>query len=136
VLHPCEVAAFGGRHAGEVAAIGIAGPDFVAPFLQREGRIGDNAVEGGEAVAEEEGGIPQGVATHDLKVRRAVQEEVHAGDSGGGEVFLLTVELAPKRAGIAMLAPDVLNGLQQHAAGATGRVIDRLALAGVEKKHH
>lgn len=136
MLHPGEVAALGGRHPGEVAAIGIAGPDFVAPLLQREGRIGDDAVEGGEAVPQEKGGIPQGVATHDLKVRRAVQKEVHAGDGGGGQILLLTVEPAPKRADIAPCLLHMMDGLQQHAARAAGGIVNGLALVWVEDVHH
>ncbi len=136
VLHPGEVAALGGRHPGEVAAIRITGPDLVAPFLQREGRIGDDAVEVGEVVAGEESGATQSIATHNLKVRRAVQEEVHARDGGGGQIFLLPVELAPERADIATRLLHMLDGLQQHAAGAAGGVINRLALTGIEDVHH
>ena len=136
VLHEGVVAALGGWHAGKVAAIGVAGPDFVAPFLQRERRIGDDAIEGGKAVAEEECWIPQCVAANDLEVRRTVQEEIHAGDGGGGEVFLLAEELAPERADIAPRFLHVVDGLQQHAAGAAGGVVNRIALARVEDVHH
>jgi hypothetical protein len=87
VLHPGVVAAFAGRHAGEVAAVGVAGPDLVAPLFEGERRIGDDAVKGGEVVAEKESGQAEGVAPDDLEIRRAVQEEVHPGDGGGGEVF-------------------------------------------------
>ena len=68
VLHPGVVAAFARRHAGEVPSVRIAGPDFVAPFLQREGRIGDDAVERGEVVAREERRVAQRVAAHDLEI--------------------------------------------------------------------
>ena len=136
VLNPGEVAALGGRHPGEVAAVRIAGPDLVAPLLEREGRIGDDAVEGGEAVAEEKRGAAQGIAAHDLEVRRAVQEKIHAGDGGGGEVFLLTVELAPERAVVAVGFLHMLDALDEHAAGAAGWVVEGLAFAGIEDVHH
>ena len=136
VLHPGEVAADWRRQTGEVAAEGIVGPQFLAPLLQRERRIGDHAVEGGEAVAVEEGRVAQRVAAHDLEILDAVQEQVHPGDGRGGEVLLLPVQLAPQTLHVAMLLFDVLHGGQQHAAGAAGRVVDGLALLGVEHVDH
>ena len=136
VLHPGVVAALAGRHPGEVAAVGIAGPDLLAPLLQRERRIGDDAVEGGEAVAREERRVAQRVAAHDLEVLGAVQEQVHPRDGRGGEVLLLAEELAPERAVIAVVLSDMVNGLEQHAAGAAGRVVDGLAFLRVEDVDH
>ena len=57
VLNPGVVAALRRRHPSEVTAVWIAGPDFLAPFLQREWRIGDHAVERGEVVAEKKAGL-------------------------------------------------------------------------------
>ena len=99
VLHPGVIAALAGRHAGEIPAIRIAGPDFLAPFFQRERRIGDHTVKGGEVVAGEKCRAAERIAPHDLKVRRAMQEQVHAGDGGGGEVLLLPEELCPRGCG-------------------------------------
>ena len=121
VLHPGVVAALARRHPGEVSAVRIACPDFVAPFLQRERRIGDDAVERGEVVAGEERRVAQRVAAHDLEIRRAVQEEIHAGDGGGGEILLLSEQLAPKRAVVAVVLAHVMDGFQQHAARAARR---------------
>jgi hypothetical protein len=136
VLHEGVVAALRGRHAGEVPAIGIAGPNLVTPFLQGEGRIGDDAVEGGEVVAGVERRVPQGVAAHDLEIRGPVQEEVDAGDGGGGEILLLTVELTPKRADITAGLLHMMDGLKQHATGAAGGIVNGLALSGIEDVHH
>ena len=105
-------------------------------FSSENGRIGDDAVEGGEVVAGEEGRLAQRVAADDLEIRRAVQKEVHPRDGGGGEVLLLAEELAPKRAVVAVVFADVVDGLQQHAAGAAGRVVDGLALLGIEDVDH
>ena len=136
VLHPGVVAALVRRHAGEVASVGIAGPDLVAPLLQRERRIGDDAVERRQVVAREERRVAQRVAANDLEVRGAVQEQVHPGDGGGGEVLLLTEELAPERAVVAVLLPHVVDGFEQHAARAARRVVDGLAFVRVEDVDH
>src|SRR5215470_2163111 len=97
VLHPGVVTTFGRRHAGEVPSVGIVAPDLVTPFFEGEGRIGDDAIERRQVIAREERRITQRVATYDLKIRRAMEEEVHPGNGGGGEVFLLAEELAPER---------------------------------------
>ena len=136
VLDEGVVPTLGRRHAREVATVRVAGPDIVAPLLQGEGGIGNHAIESGKAVGGVEGGIAQSIATDNLKVRCAVEEEVHPGNGGGGEVFLLPKELAPECADIAARLLQMMDGLQQHAAGAAGRVIDGLALAGIEDGYH
>ena len=65
-----------------------------------------------------------------------MQEQVHAGDGGGGEVLLLAEELAPERAVVAVVLLDVVDGLQQHAAGAAGGVVDGFAFLRVEDVDH
>jgi hypothetical protein len=65
-----------------------------------------------------------------------VQEQVHARDGRGGEVLLLAEELAPQALYVAVLFLHVLDGGEQHAASAAGRVVDGLALAGVEHLDH
>lgn len=65
-----------------------------------------------------------------------MQVEVHAGDGGGGEVLFLPVKLPPQRADITPRLLHVVDGLQQHAAGATCRVVDGLAFAGIEDVYH
>src|SRR5438876_7819314 len=44
VLHPSIITALAGWHPGKVAAVWVAGPYLVAPLLEGERRIGDNAV--------------------------------------------------------------------------------------------
>ena len=108
------------------------GPLGLAPVLQRERRVGDDAVELGQVVAGVEGGVAQGVLADDLEVLDAVEQQVHPGDGGGGEHLLLAVELAPQGLGAAAGRLDVLDDLDEHAAGAAGRVVDGLALLRVE----
>jgi hypothetical protein len=65
-----------------------------------------------------------------------MQEEVHAGNGGSGEVLLLAKELAPERAVIAVILFHMVHSFEQHATGATGRVVDGLALARIEQVDH
>ena len=83
-------------------------------------------------VAGVEGGAAQGVLADDLEVLDAVEQQVHAGDGGGGEHLLLAVELAPQGLGAAAGGLHVFDDLDEHAARAAGRVVDALALDGVE----
>ncbi len=64
----------------------------------------------------------------------AVQEQVHPGDRRGSVVELLAVEaqVAPFLA----LAAQLGGGGDQHAAGAAGGVVDRLARLGLEHQRH
>ncbi len=65
-----------------------------------------------------------------------MQHEVHARDGRGGEVLLLAVDLAEERARVAARALHVLDGAEQHAARAAGRVVDALAFLRVEDVDH
>jgi len=65
-----------------------------------------------------------------------VQEQVHAGNGRGGEILLLAEDFAPQAFYITMLFLHVLDSGEQHAAGAAGRVVDGLALFGVEHLDH
>ena len=76
------------------------------------------------------------VLAHDLEVLDAVQHEVHARDGRRGEVLLLAVDLPEERARVAARALHVLDGAEQHAARAAGRVVDALAGLRVEQFHH
>ena len=136
VLHPGIVAGLGGRHPGKVPPIRIAGPNLVAPFFQRERRIGDDAIKAGEAVASKKGRGAQGIAAHDLKIRRTMQEQVHPGDGGGGEIFLLAKQLAPQGAVVAVVLLHMVDGFQQHAARAASRIVNGLAFFRVEDVDH
>src|SRR5205807_2913622 len=66
---------------------------FVSPLFQRERRIGDDGIERGKVVPGEKCRAAQGVAAHDLEIRRAMQEQVHARDGRGCEVLLLEKNL-------------------------------------------
>jgi hypothetical protein len=90
VLHPGVVAAFARRHTRKVPAVGIAGPDFVTPFLQREGRIGDDAVKCGEVVTREKCRVAKCITTDYLKICSAVQKKIHPCDSGRGQILFLS----------------------------------------------
>ena len=65
-----------------------------------------------------------------------MQEQVHARDGGGGQVFFLAEQLAPQCAVILMPLTDVVYGFQQHAARSAGGVVDGFAFARVEDIHH
>ena len=68
-------------------------------------------------------GLVMRVALLDVGVLVAVQDHVHLGQRPGGVVLLLAVDRdAARRFG---------GGLEQQRAGAAGRVVDRLVLAGV-----
>ncbi len=50
--------------------------------------------------------------------------------------FSCAEELAPERAVVAVVLADMVDGLQQHAAGAAGGIVDGLAFPGVEDVDH
>lgn len=101
VLGPGEVAILCRWHASEVASVGVLGPDLVPPLLQGERRVGDDAVERGEAPAGVECRVTQGISALYVEVLRAVEKEVHPGDGGGGQVLLLPVEVAEHQLSVA-----------------------------------
>ena len=138
VLDPGVVAVAVRRQAVRGAAPRVGLPDLAAPLLERERRIGDHAVEGGEAAGARVGErrAAERVLAHDLEVLDAVEHEVHPGDGRGGEVLLLAVDLAEERARVAARALHVLDRPEQHAARAAGRVVDALALLRVEDVDH
>ena len=138
VLDPGVVAVALRRQAVRGAAPRVGFPDLAAPLLERERRIGDDAVEGGEAAGARVGErrAAERVLADDLEVLDAVEHEVHAGDGRGGEVLLLAVDLAEEGARVAAGALHVLDRPEEHAAGAAGRVVDALALLRVEDVDH
>ncbi len=62
-----------------------------------------------------------------------MEEQVHLGDGGGGQVHLLAVE--PEGAGVAAVGADAVDRLDQHPARAAGRVVDGLIRLGGEHPH-
>jgi len=127
VLHPREVAGLLRRGAGDVPLVRVGLPLADAPLFEREGRVGDDAVELGQGVARQEFRLPQGVAAGDLEVFDVVEQQVHPGDAGRGQVLLLPEEFAEHGPRVAARPPDVIDGGEQHAAGAAGRVVNRFA---------
>src|SRR5439155_10393326 len=133
VLDPGPVGVPLGWDAPElVATPPVGGPRLLAPVLQRERRIGEDAVEPSHAGAVEERWRAQGVIADDAEVLDPVQEQVHPGDAGGGEHLLLAVQLAPEGLGPAAVGLHMLDDLDEHAAGAAGGIVDRLAFLRVE----
>ena len=98
----------------------IVGGVFRAPFVQREGRIGDDHVEGDQPVILDELRIGQRVAPFEPRAVDAVQEHVHLGERVRAAINLLTVEHHMARA-------DELRRLDQQRSGTAGRVADLLA---------
>jgi hypothetical protein len=136
VLNPGEVAGFGWRQPGKVAAVGVVDPDVVSPLFQGEGRIGDHAVKGGEAVARIKGGQAQGVAAFDMEIFRAMEKEVHPGNGGCGQVLFLAIELAQHEILVAAMLFDIVQRLEEHAAGPAGRIIDGFPGLGRKDADH
>lgn len=100
-------------------------PRVVAPTLQREWRIGEHTVEGSDGlgtVTHNVLGIEEGVATSDRRVVDVVQEQVHLADRPRVQVLLLTEKRKALR--VPSLPFEVVDRLQQHAAGAAGGVVD------------
>src|SRR5450830_344034 len=64
----------------DVASPWISRPCITIPLLDRVWRISQHDVKLHEPIALDEGWMRQGIATHDMKVLDAVQEEVHAPD--------------------------------------------------------
>ena len=138
MLHPGHVGVAVRRQASEGPAPGIALPELTAPGLQRKRRVGDHHIKGAQATGGGIGehGVSQGVAPLDHEVLQSMEEEVHSRHGGGGEVFLLAENLAKEGARVPSTSMNMLNGSQQHAAGATGWVVDRFPLLRIHDVHH
>ena len=72
----------------------------------------------------------------DLEVLDAVEDEVHSGNRGGREVPFLAVGFAEEGARVAAVSLHVIDGGEQHAAGAASGVVNRLALFRIEDLGH
>ena len=125
VLHKGKIAIRFGRAAVFVAAVGVAlGPDFMPPFFERKGRVGNNPVKGHKrlALAHQMLGVAQGIATQNIGVVNIVQKQVHLADGPCVQVHLLPEHA--QRTRVAPLARNVVKGLQQHAARTAGGVVN------------
>ena len=87
------VALLGGWLAPFEALVGVIGRrEAGAPGLDRERRIGDDEIVGAEFFGVLELGIGEGVARQDVGGGEVVQDHVHAGQAGGGQVHFLTLQ--------------------------------------------
>src|SRR5207245_2260400 len=109
-------------------------PEIAAPLFERERRVRDDTVEREKTTGARIGecGTTERVFSCDLKVLDAVQHEVHARDRRGRQVLFLTVDLAKEGAGVTVFPPNMLDRSEEHAAGAAGRVINRLTFFRIE----
>jgi hypothetical protein len=65
-----------------------------------------------------------------------VKKQIHPGDGGRGQIFFLPEQFAPKRAVVTVVGFNMVGGFEQHAAGATRRIVNGFALFGVEDIDH
>ena len=83
-----------GRSTPDITRELVAAPFGFAPFLEREGRVGNHAVEPSNTATLQDLWVAQGVALHDIEVGGTVQEKVHLGNSGVGDILLLSEDIA------------------------------------------
>src|SRR5205823_5396361 len=76
------------------------------------------------------------VLADDLEVLDAVKDEVHPSDGCGVRVLLLTEDLAEEGSSVPASLAYVLDSTKEHAARATGRVVDGLAFFRIEDVDH
>ena len=76
MLDPGVIATLSRRHVGKFTSVGVIRPHFLAPSLQREGRIGDHAIKLGQDVAAVKSRLPEGISSHEAKVFYTVKVEV------------------------------------------------------------
>ena len=110
--------------APEAVALG----DIAAPLVEAERRVGDHPVVEQQLAFIDQLRIPDRVALLDARVGQPVEQHVHLADGPRAEVLLLAVERQVAR--VAALPFDVVGALDQHAAGAGGRVADAHPLGG------
>ena len=110
----------------------IVGCEVVAPVLETEGRISDDAVVGKESARFiYEAGLGDDVPGLKPGGSQAVKQQVQLANGQGPEVALLAVE--GQVAVVAALLSHVLGGIDEHAAGAEGRVTDAHPLLGLQQ---
>src|ERR1700676_2731886 len=76
------------------------------------------------------------IASQDFEVFDAMKEKVHPGDSGRRQVFLLTVQLAPKRLYASACFIYMIYRLNEHTPRSAGWVVDRFPFARIENPDH
>ena len=114
------------------AVVRVVGCEVVAPVLEAEGGIGDDAVVGEEpARFVHESGLGDDVTGLQPGRTQAVKQQIQLADGQGPEVALLAVE--GEVAVVAALLPHVLGGVDEHTAGPEGRVTDAHPFLGFEQ---
>ena len=133
------LAGVGGLELGLVAreAVGVEArvvlDGFEGNLVHVEGRVGEDVVEGAEALVRV---VVVGVGLLD-GAAEAVHREVHLGEVDGFEGLFLSADEDVVVAGleVAAVLGDELGGLDKHAAGAAGRVEDAAAV-GLDNLDH
>ena len=128
VLDEREVALRLRRHAEPEARMAVVLGHVAAPLVEAERRVGDHPVVEQQLTLVHELRVPDRVALFDPGVGQAVEQHVHLADGPRAEVLLLPVERQVAR--VAALPLDVVGALDQHAAGAGGRVADAHPFGG------
>ena len=124
--HEVGLFAFFRQPDGEAAGV----VDVLADVILRKRRIGQHPVEALEfAALRLVLRLAQSVLLADVGVRDAVQQHVHLADRPGGADGFLAEKREVTR--IAATFADVVAGLNQHAAGSTGGVVNRHAGLGI-----
>ena len=128
--HQVGLLAFSGIHHREAAGELHVFLDVVLA----ERRIGQHAVEAHQLAAFVQVlRLAQGVFLADVGMGDAVQQHVHLADGPGGAHLFLPVQR--QLVGAATVLAQVVAHLDQHAAGAHGRVVDAHALLRVADLH-
>ena len=124
------LAALGGVAVAEPLGVGERG--LVVVLAER--RVGNHPVEPPQFSASDVLGVGQGVVVPEVCVSDAMQQHVHLRDRPGGPVVLLPGE--DEVGGVAAVVGHMVAGIDQHAARARARVVDRHALLWIHEAHH
>src|SRR5579862_2064885 len=134
MLEECIVGPPLWRRAQKVAVPHIALPCRAVPLFDRVGGISQHHVESAQSVALDERWRRERVAVGDVKIRDAVEHEVHPGDGGCDVDKLLSVKA--RAACIAATTFYLGYAGYEHAARAAGGIVDLLAGLRLEHLRH
>ncbi len=106
----------------DVAPVRIGLSGRTVPLLDRIGGIGKYHVEAAQVVAFDKLWFGESIAALNVEVLDTMQEKIHARDSRGDEIALLSIEL--ESAIFFALSLKFRNRREQHAAGTAGGIIN------------
>ena len=106
----------------------------VSVVVLAEGRVGDHAVESRQFATAHMRRVGERVVVAQVGVSDAMQQHVHLGDRPSGAVVLLPSEHEVVR--ITAVVDHMVAGVDQHAARARARVVDRHARLRIDEAHH